>query len=335
MGKIYNQLTQELRDRIAALSGAGHSQRQIATVLGIAHTTVGREVRRNSYGTDARTPKQKQGMYNATVAQHKAYVRRKYAKYQGRKIHENPRLESFIVTNVKRDWNPDEMSGYMKLHKSRLGFYASKTTIYEWFDSVHGQTYQQYLPKHRNKPKKRKKATIARTMIPDRIGIEWRPLAAAERQQAGHWEYDSVLSGRHSGSTAALAVVQERTSRLLRAKQISNLKPAAYADTITNLVENHKVVSLTTDNGIENKQHQAITKTTGAPVFFTDPYASWQKGGVENANKMLRRYFPKGTDFATVTQTDVVYALTRINNKPRKILGYKSALQVAKERGVV
>ena len=142
MGKIYNQLTQKLRDRIAALSGAGHSQRQIATVLGIDHTTVSREIRRNSMGTDGRTPVSKQATYDPTVAHHKAYVRRKYAKYQGKKIHENHRLESFIVTNVQRDWTPDEMAGYMKLHKSRLGFYASKTTLYEWFDSVHGQPYQ-------------------------------------------------------------------------------------------------------------------------------------------------------------------------------------------------
>ena len=92
---------------------------------------------------------------------------------------------------------------------------------------------------------------------------------------------------------------------------------------------------MTTDNGIENRRHALVTKKTGAPVFFTDPYSSWQKGSVENANKMLRRYFPKGTDFATVTQTDVDNALARINNKPRKILGYKSSLQVAKEKGLI
>ncbi len=92
---------------------------------------------------------------------------------------------------------------------------------------------------------------------------------------------------------------------------------------------------MTTDNGIENKRHELVAKKTGALVFFTDPYSSWQKGGVENANKMLRYYFPKGTDFATVSQADVVYALACINNKPRKILGYKSSLQVAKEKGLI
>ena len=335
MGKIYNQLTQEFRDRIAALSGAGHSQRQIATVLGIAHTTVGREVRRNSYGSDARTEKEKHKTYNPTVAQHKTYVRRKYAKYQGKKIHENSRLESFIVTNVQRDWNPDEMSGYLKQHRSRLGFYASKTAIYKWFDSVHGQPYQHYLPKHRNKPKKRKKTRVAQAMIPERAGIELRPTAALDRAEPGHCEFDSVVSSKRSGSTFALAVVQERSTRLVRAKLVPNLRPGYYATTITELTSDLKIRTLTTDNGIENRHHNLITKKTGAPVFFTDPYSSWQKGGVENANRMLRKYFPKGTDFSRVKQTDVVNALRRINNKPRKILGYKSSLQVAKEKGIL
>ncbi len=172
-------------------------------------------------------------------------------------------------------------------------------------------------------------------MIPDRIGIEQRPAAVSLRSESGHYEFDSVVSSRLSNSTHALAVLQERSTRLVRAKLVPNLKPKSYAEAIVELTRNLKISSLTTDNGIENKQHEKITKATGAPVFFTDPYSSWQKGGVENANKMLRRYFPKGTDFSTVTQTDVDEALTRINNKPRKILGYESSLEVAKRKGVL
>ena len=93
--------------------------------------------------------------------------------------------------------------------------------------------------------------------------------------------------------------------------------------------------TLTTDNGIENKQHKEITKKTGATVFFTDPYSSWQKGGVENANKMIRRYFPKGTNFANITQQQVDQALWTINNKPRQSLGFKSAVQCAVEKGLL
>ena len=90
-----------------------------------------------------------------------------------------------------------------------------------------------------------------------------------------------------------------------------------------------------TDNGIENKQHKLVTRKTGTPVFFTDPYSSWQKGGVENANKMLRRYFPKGTNFSTITQREVDAVLWTINNKPRQSLGFKSAIQCAREKGLL
>lgn len=323
-----------MRDRIQAMKDAGHKNREIGRVLGIHHTTVGREIRNNSYGTDGRTVSSKHRAYDSTAAHHKAYVRRRYARYQGKKIAENNELRSFIISQLQAHLNPDEISGLMKANPS-LGFYASKTAIYEWLYSEWGQQHCEHLYSSRFRRKPRKNSRAKRAMIPDRIGIEQRPAAASCRLEPGHCEFDSVVSSKHSGSTYALAVLQERTTRLVRAKLVPNLKPEAYARTITALTSDLQVISLTTDNGIENRQHRKITKKTGAPVFFADPYSSWQKGGVENANKMLRRYFPKGTDFSKVSQTDVDAALTRINNKPRKILGYESSLQAAKREGVL
>ena len=312
----------------------GCSARQIGQTLGIHHTTVSREIKRNSYGCDGRTEPSKHGSYDSSAAQQKAYVRRKYAKYQGKKIQEDDELRSFIIRHLEAHLNPDEISGLMKSDPT-LGFYASKTAIYEWLYSAWGQKYCEHLYSSRFKPKPRKKNKTDRIMIPDRTGIELRPETVSFRIESGHCEFDSIVSSKLSGSTYALAVLQERSSRLVRAKLVTNLKPQQYAQVIAELSGELHVRSFTTDNGIENKHHQRITSNTGAPVFFTDPYSSWQKGGVENANKMLRRYFPKGTNFATVTQKDVDEALTRINNKPRKILGYKSSLQVAKEKGVL
>jgi transposase, IS30 family len=337
MGNIYKQLDQEIRDRISALKVAGHTNRQVGMVLGFHHTTIGREIKRNSFGSDGRTIAGKRAAYSSSTAQHKAYVRRKYAKYQGKKIHENSRLESFIVTNVKLDWNPAEMSGYMGQHRSRLGFYASTTTIYEWFDSVYGQSYLKYLHTRRHGVKKRPQKKTDRVMIPDRVSITERPLAALDRLETGHMEYDSIVSSKRSGSTHALAVVQERSTRLVRAKLVPNLRAEPYARTIVELTSGLQVVTMTTDNGIENRQHRFITSSLpGSPqIYFTDPYSSWQKGGIENANRMIRYYFPKGTDFSRVTQSQVDNAVNRINKKPRRCLGYKSAIQCAKEKGVI
>ena len=323
--KKASKITDTERSEIDILHAKGYSARSIAAALGRSPNTIATELKRNSY---------KDGRYVAIRAKQKAYARRKYARYQGKKIQEDDELRSFIIMKLTEHWNPDEIAGYLKSNPE-MGIYASKTTIYEWLRSAWGQRYCGLLYCKRYNRRPRKKNKTSREMIPNRISVTERAVAALNRTEIGHHEYDSVVSGKRSGSTVALAVLYERSSRLVRAKLVPNLKPEPYAGTIVELAEGLQTRTMTTDNGIENKQHGLIAQKTGAPVFFTDPYSSWQKGGVENANRMLRRYFPKGTDFATVSQTDVVYALTLINNKPRKILGYKSSLQVAKEKGLI
>ena len=323
--KKASKLTNTERSEIDILHDKGYSARAIAKALGRSPNTIASELKRNCY---------QDGRYVAASAKHKAYVRRKYAKYQGKKIQENDELRSFIIEKLSEQWNPDEIAGYLKANPD-LNMYASKTAIYEWLRSQWGQKYCPLLYSKSYQLKPHQQHQTSRVMIPDRISITERPVAALDRVEPGHGEYDSIVSSKRSGSTAALAVLTERTSRLVRAELVASLKPEAYAETIVYLAKDLSVKTLTTDNGIENKRHSLITEKTSAPVFFTDPYSSWQKGGVENANKMLRRYFPKGTDFATISQTDVDEALRRINNKPRKILGYKSSLQVAKEKGVI
>ena len=323
--KKASKITDAERSEIDILHGKGYSARSIAKALGRSPNTIAAELKRNSY---------QDGRYIAARAKQKAYVRRKYARYQGKKIQEDDELRAFIILKLSERWNPDEIAGYLRVNPA-LGLYASKTAIYEWLRSAWGQQYCVLLYSQRYQRKPRRKNKTDRVMIPDRTSITERPLAALGRVELGHCEYDSIVSSKRSGSTAALAVVAERSSRLIRASLVPNLKPEPYATTISRLVQGLNTRTMTTDNGIENRHHRLITRKTGAPVFFTDPYSSWQKGGVENANKMLRQYFPKGTDFDTVSQTDVVYALECINNKPRKILGYKSSLQVAKEKGLI
>ena len=322
--KKASKLTDAERSEIDILHNKGYSSRSIARVLGRSPNTIANELKRNSY---------QNGRYVAKRAKQKAYIRRKYSRYQGKKIQEDDDLRMFLVQKLSEHWNPAEISSYTKTHPE-LGFYISKTAIYEWLYSAWGQQYCEYLYSHRYKRKPRRKNKTKRVMIPDRIPITERPISAQNRLQIGHWEYDSIVSSKRSGSRFALAVAVERSSRLITARIVPNLKPKPFAICIAKQLKNKKVITLTTDNGIENKQHKLITKKLKAPVYFAEPFSSWQKGSVENANKMLRRYFPKGTNFATVKQTDIVHALTRINNKPRKILGDKSSLQVAKEKGL-
>ena len=278
--KKASKLTDAERSEIDILHNKGYSARAIARALGRSPNTIADELKRNSY---------KDGRYVATRAKQKAYVRRKYTKYQGKKIQDDDELRSFIILKLSERWNPDEIAGYLKASPT-LGMHASKTAIYEWLRSEWGQQYCPllYSKRYRCKPQKRNKTN--RVMIPDRISVTKRPMAALDRIETGHCEYDSVVSSKRSESTAALGVVAERSSRLVCAHIVPNLKPAPYAQTIARLTRDITVRSFTTDNGIENKYHAVVTKKTGAPVFFTDPYSSWQKGGAENANRMLRHY---------------------------------------------
>ena len=329
----YVGLSSAERSEIEILKRRGYSLRKIAEVLGRSPNTVGREIKVNSVTSES-TGKLE---YVARKAKAKSRVSRRSRRYQWQKIEHDPRLLLFVIEHLKLHWNPDEISKYLKAHPD-FGIYVSMRQIYEWLRSSHGQPYCQYLYSGRYHPKKRRTNKAERVMIPDRVSITERPVAALDRAEAGHMEYDSVVSGKEYGrpkSGFALAVLTERATRLVSARIVPNLRPEGFAGAITALASNMNVRSFTTDNGIENKRHALVTQNTGAPVFFTDPYSSWQKGGVENVNKMIRRYFPKGTDFSTVTQVQVDQAVSRINNKPRQCLGFKSALQCAVEKGLL
>lgn len=245
------------RSELQILHDKSYSARAIARALGRSPNTIATELRRNSYGSDDRTPLDKQRSYTAAYAKYRAYTRRKYAKYQGKKIQDDDELRSFIILKLSAHWNPEEIAGFMKRHRTCVqschehdcthGRYASKTAIYEWLYSVWGQQYCEHLYTARSRPKKRKMNKAARTMIPDRTSITERPAAAADRAEPGHCEYDSVVSSKRSGSAFALAVVQERSTRLVRARLVPNLRPGHYAETITTLVGGLKTRSLTTD----------------------------------------------------------------------------------------
>lgn len=311
------------RSEIAILVRRGCSIREVARALGRSPNTVSYELKKNSAG----------GVYDPLKAKQKSRVSRRSRRYQQHKIEQNKALKQYVVTGLRAGWNPDEISGAMR--ESKQPFYVSKTVIYDWLYSAYGQPYCQYLPSRHYKPKQRRTVTAERVVIPDRAPLTERPLGATNRTRYGHWEGDTMVSGKKTGSKAALAVAAERKTRLIGARLIPDLRPVSFADAATTLLVGKKTLSLTLDNGIENKQHRAISNAVGARAYFCDPYSSWQKGGVEHANKMLRRYLPKGCDLGRFDQAFVDAVVDRLNKKPRKILGYKSALQCAVEKGII
>jgi transposase, IS30 family len=326
--KGYKHLNQAERDRIQSLLDQEVDEAEIARIIGRHKATIGREIKRNKR-VRGDIPVDNEQLYEATSADHKAYTRRLYAKYEGKKIQENNELRAYIIRKLKKHWNPDEIAGAMKQEKQP--FYASKTTIYEWLYSEWGQGYCEYLDSRQYKPRKHR-PRAERHMIPDRVSITQRPQAAADRAEYGHHEGDTVVSGKRTGSTAALVVDVERKARFISARKLANLRPVTFNKGMRSIQKQLTIVkSRTYDNGIENREHAKL----GVDSYFCDPYSSWQKGGVENANRMIRHYLPKGMDLATVSPQKLASIIAILNNKPRKILGYKSALQVMTENGLL
>lgn len=310
-------LTQFERDRIEAMLSCGHKQAGIAKVLNRDPGTISRELKRNPLKKDF--GKNKKGEYKAELAGVKAKARRKNAKYQGKKINENNELKQYIIDKLKDGCNPDEIAGRMK--EENKGFYASKTSIYEWLYSIWGQQYCKYLKSRQYNSQKRKKKKTKKILIPFRIGIELRPDYINNLSVFGHWEGDTVVSGKKTGGKEALVVLVERVTKTVRIKRIKSLKPSLFNRAVKSIARSNQVDSLTLDNGIENQYHYKLNIDT----YFCDPYSSWQKGMVENVNKIIRYYIPKGSDISKYSDKYIKMIEDILNNKPRKILHYKTA----------
>lgn len=258
-------------------------------------------------------------------ADQKARVRLKYRRHQWQKIEENRALRDYVIRGLKQAWNPDEVAGRMR--QDHMPFSASKSSIYAWLRTVRGQAYCRYLYSRRYYARRRT-LKKERLMIPSRIGIEKRFLGATHRTRYGHWEADTIVSGRRG--QGGLSVVLERKSRYAVALRTATMSAGEHVAAIKETLSGMRVKSVTFDNGIENKKHQFL----GVPTFFCDPYSSWQKGSIENLNKLIRRYLPKGTNFFRVSQQRISRIVHRINGKPRKILGYRTAYEVALQAGI-
>jgi IS30 family transposase len=297
------------RLEIAILLEKGYSKRAIARALGRSPNTVSYEVRVNSV----------KGVYDPHKANTKAQVRKKGRRFQYSKIEKEPRLKELIVAKLETHWNPCEIAGWIKLHHDE--WTVSTASIYAWLRTSRGDRYCDLLYSERHYVKKHKKKT-KRVLIPNRVGIEKRPLEVTDRLVYGHYESDTIVSCR--GGQGAILVLQERVSRTVYLWKLGGMKPGPCARQLKLASVSLNIKSITFDNGIENTHHQSI----GVPTYFCDPYSSWQKGAVENVNKMIRRYVPKGTDLCTVSQADLDFIADRINKKPRQVLGFRSAYEV-------
>ena len=310
-------MDQFARDRLQALLEAGHKREQAAEVLGVDPSTVSREINRRQ---------RRDGRYDARCAQHKARVKRMYAKYQGMKVEGLPRqTKEWIIAQLRGKRSPDEIAGRMKEKKiyPRVG----KDAIYRWLYSVWGQSYAKYLCTRRRGRRKQKRRN-KREVIPNRKPLKLRPRG----KHLVHAEGDTFLSPKRADTQESGVLICEVRSKYIAGRRISNLKPAVMTEAVRSMTGNIRVDTLTWDNGLENRYHEQF----GVPSYFCEPHSPWQKPHVENAIGLIRRWFiPKGTDLRQVSEENLQEYISVLNGKWRKSLGYKSAEEVAEKKGVI
>jgi IS30 family transposase len=185
-----------------------------------------------------------------------------------------------------------------------------------------------YLRQGKNKRQKRHTRKTCKTRIPERISIHARPKVVETRERYGDWESDSVIFSKQK---TALSVQSERKSKLIRMHKVAN-KTAD--ETLNALVKTAESVprdmfhTMTFDNGTEGVKHTEMKRIYDVETYFCDPFASWQKGGVENANKLIRQYLPRNTDLSKLSDRDIYDIQEKLNNRPRKCLNYQSPNEV-------
>lgn len=231
-------------------------------------------------------------------------------------------VKAIINDSLEQQWSPEQIAGRLK--KEKL-ISLHHETIYQYIhrDKQTGGTLYTHL-RHQNKRyRKRYGNAHNRTGIPNRVDIDERPEVANKRERLGDWEADTMIGKRHKGSIVTL---DERQSKLRLAAPLTSKTAKAVTKTIVSLLEPIKqfVTSITFDNGKEFSQHTTIAQQLDCDTYFAKPYHSWESGQNDNANGLLRQYFPKSMELVDVSLQQVYDAVHKLNNRPRKCLGFKT-----------
>jgi IS30 family transposase len=311
-------LTLMEREEISRGLVNGHSLRVIAASLGRAPSTVGREVARNG-GL---------GQYRAAASDLRAWRRALRPKVC--KLATHPRLRRVVARLLRRNWSPQQIAGWLRRnHPDEEAFWVSHETIYRsLFVQARGVLKKELIAHLRShRPIRRSRHATAkadlRGRIPDTVSIRERPAEAEDRAVPGHWEGD-LLCG--SANSYVVTLVERQTRYLMLAK----IATRETQSVVTALIKQAKQLpdelyrSLTWDRGSELTDHKRFTLATDVAVYFCDPQSPWQRGSNENTNRLLRQYFPRGTDLSVHSQARLSRIARELNERPRKTLDYET-----------
>lgn len=317
-------ITYDERKLIQKCLEQGMSKRGIGRALDRPHSSILYEINQRS---GDHMP------YNAERAQLHA-LQARARQGNKKKLNDNDELREYVIDQLKDHQSPEQIAGRLKSIpelQDEAGGYVCAETIYAFLYSEEQKHLKlwQYLLRHRRKRLKRgtrkskqqRKGGSIKSITP----ISERPKHIDHRSEAGHWESDSMIFSKQS---EILSVQIERKSRYVRITKCANKTAQETTKALIDKLSQESAELLRTitfDRGTEAAEHKSFAQTLGVDVFFCDPYCSWQKGSVENANMFIRRYLPRDTDMSKIDDTMLLSIQDKINNRPLKCLGYRTA----------
>ena len=322
--KKYSRLTFIERVKIEEFKKLLYSPSKIAQKLGRSRSTITRELTRNKYAHNS---------YYADLANRKAFCRSIYRKGDKDKISTNKCLQNFVHQKLVLRWSPDQISVTLKrLYPNDKTMNVSHETIYLYiYLHCKKELKTELIAQLRQERKRRgnfKTRAVLEPKIKDRISIDERPEEVLGREIPGHWEGDLIIGKDHK---SCLGTLVERTTRTIILVPLKDKTAAtvrkAFEKEFLKLPKTMKR-TLTYDNGTEMSEHKLFTKKTKVQVYFTHPYSPWERPTNENSNGLVRDYFPKGTDFNTITKKRIKEVQNQLNERPRKVLDYQTPKDV-------
>ena len=312
----YKHLKEKDRERLFEMRAEKRPMAACARTLGVNKSTVSRELKRNSahVGFGVYLPDRAENLYRG----------RRKACRPHRKMND-PSLRREIVIMLQKGWSPELIEG--RLRETHGHTIISHETLYAFIyasDIGKKHSLYEYLPRGKKRRSKKQGRRVHKNRLEGRVFLESRPREANERSVVGHWETDTLLCKYRKG----INVLAERTSRVVVMTKLFSGDAASTRAAITSRLADVPCESVTGDNGPENAEHELVSQTLAVPFFFCHPYHSWEKGTVENRNGLIRRYLPRRTNLDLVSQEELDDIAADINNRPMKVLGFRTPNEV-------
>jgi len=307
-------LTDKQRYTISVMNAQGYNQKEIARAVKKDKSTISRELKRNC---DKRN-----GEYDWSLAQRKYEYRQKQKPKHIRFTNE---VNELVNNWIAEDYSPEQIYGRAKIEGKEC---VSHERIYQyiWEDKKHKGDLYKHLRRQGRRYRKRGNMKDSRGLIKNRVSIDERPEIVDKKERFGDFEIDTIIGKNHKG---AILTINDRWSSLVWIRKLIGKQAEPLSEKTVEILEPFKslIQTITGDNGKEFAGHESIAKQLELDFYFAHPYHSWERGANENTNGLIRQYLPKGTDFDNVTQKQIDYVQYKLNNRPRKRLGFLSPIE--------